>query len=123
MHLVHTTTNDAWMFILGNDMSSNGSTTTTPRIKTFRQYVEEERRDAAGRYDITLAEAARELPEHRYVNEWRDYVVKTFNEGSNIPTALWRSLDEGLQYRVLRSTRALRDNTLTGQLIRKTVPE
>lgn len=99
------------------------ATTSAPRIKTFRQYVDEERRDAASRYDITLVEAIRELPEHRYVAEWRDYVVKTFNEGSDIPTALWRSLDEGLQYRVLRSTRALRDNTLTGQLIRKTVPE
>lgn len=98
------------------------TTTNTPRIKTFRQYVDEERRDAAGRYDITLAEATRELPEHRYVSEWRDYVVKTFNEGSDIPTALWRSLDEGLQYRVLRSTRALRDDALTNFLLRKTVP-
>lgn len=95
---------------------------TAPKIKTFRQYVDEARRDAASRYDITLAEATRELPEHRYESEWRDYLVRSFNEGAAIPTALWRSLDEGLQYRVLRSTRALRDNDITRTLVRKTVP-
>lgn len=92
------------------------------KIKTFRQYVDEARRDAAIRYDISLAEAERELPEHRYTSEWRDYVIRTFNEGADIPTALWRSLDEGLQYRVLRSTRALRDDALTHNLRRKAVP-
>lgn len=98
------------------------TTTTTPRIKTFRQYVEDARDSAARKHGITKAEAARELPDHRYEAEWRDHVVKAFNEGGDIPTALWRSLDEGLQYRILRSPRALRDDALTHDLRRKAVP-
>lgn len=95
---------------------------TAPKIKTFRQYVEDARKSAARRHGITLAEAVRELPEHRYAAEWRDHVVSAFTEGADIPTALWRSLDEGLQYRILRSPRALRDDALTHDLRRKTVP-
>lgn len=95
---------------------------TVPKIKTFRQYVEDDHRKAARKHGITLAEATRELPEHLYVAEWRNHVVSTFNAGADISTALWRSLDEGLQYRVLRSTRALRDDALTLDLRRKTVP-
>ena len=95
---------------------------TVPKIKTFLQYVEEARRDAAQRHNVTLAEATRELSEHHYECEWRDHVVRTFNDGGTIPTALWRSFDEGLQYRILRSPRALRNDALTHDLRRKTVP-
>lgn len=95
---------------------------TAPKIKTFHQYVEVARRNAASRHGITLAEATLELPEQRYVAEWRDHVVSTFNEGADIPTALWRSFDEGLQYRILRSPRALRDDALTHDLRGKAVP-
>lgn len=89
-------------------------------VLTFRQYVDAARRAAATRYELPLAEIARELPEHRYVQEWRDYVVRAFNDGATIPTRLWRTFDEGLRYRVLRSTRALRDNDLTRELVGKT---
>ena len=88
-------------------------------IKTFRQYVEESRREAARKHDISLAEAARELPESRFSSEWRDYAVNMFNAGHDIPTRLWRSMDEGLQYRVLRSKRALQDDAITHELRRK----
>lgn len=86
------------------------------KIKTFHQYVTDARKDSARRHGISLAEATRELPDFRYGAEWRDYVVRTFNQGADMPTALWRSLDEGLRYRVLRSPRALRDDALTRDL-------
>lgn len=95
---------------------------TAPEIKTFRQYVEDARRSAARRHGVTMAEVTRELPEHHYEREWRDYVVRTFNDGGTIATALWCSFDEGVQYRVLRTPRALRDDALTHDLHRKTVP-
>ena len=92
---------------------------TVPKIKTFRQYVEEARRNAMSKYGITMAVAVRELSENIYAAKWRNHVVSTFNDGADIPTALWRSLDEGLQYRILRSPRALRDDALTHNLREK----
>lgn len=87
-----------------------------PEMQTFAQYVDAQRRDAATRYELTLAEARVELPDHIYKAEWRKYVVQAFNEGGAISTRLWRTFDEGLQYRVLRSPRALRDDALTQEL-------
>lgn len=89
-------------------------------VLTFRQYVEAARRALAAKYDLSMAEVARESPDSRYTQEWRDHVVQTFNEGATIPTRLWRALDEGLRYRVLRSPRALRDDKLTRALVQAT---
>lgn len=97
------------------------SQASTP-IPTFRQHVERRRRTAAARHGISLTEARQELPESAYLPEWRDHVVQAFNDGGDLPTRLWRSLDEGLRYRVLRSPRALRDDALTHHL-RQTAPE
>lgn len=93
-----------------------GNMTNTVKIPTFRQYVKASRAAAMKEYGIDAREAAQELPDSRYSQEWRDLVVRTFNEGAAMPTRLWRSMDEGLQYRVLRSTRALRDDALTREL-------
>ena len=98
-------------------MTATTTTTTEVEIPTFRQYVDNRRRLAAAKYGITLAEAARELPDSRYRSEWRELVVKLFEDGNaDMPTRLWRSLDEGLRYRVLRTSRALRDDELTRHL-------
>lgn len=86
-------------------------------VLTFRQYVNAARHALAAKYDLPMAEATRESPDSRYTQEWRDYVVRAFNEGATIPTRMWRTLDEGLRYRVLRSPRALRDNKLTRTLV------
>lgn len=86
-------------------------------VRTFRQYVDAARHRLAAKYDLPMAEAVRESPESWYTQEWRDYVVHAFNEGATIPTRMWRTLDEGLRYRVLRSPRALRDNELTRTLV------
>lgn len=104
-------------------MTHPAPVTGHPAIKTFRQYVEDAHRRAARKHGIPVAEATRELPEHQYTARWRDHVITAFNDGADIPTALWRSFDEGLQHRVLRSPRALRDDTLTHTLRGMTVPE
>lgn len=85
-------------------------------ILTFKKYVEVKRRKTAERQNLPLAEVAREMPASIYTSAWSDYVVKTFREGGEITTAFWRSLDENLQRRILRSDRALRDNALTSHL-------
>ena len=83
---------------------------------TFKQFVSEQHLSAMRKHDLTAAEAREELPKHIYWVEWRDYVVKSFNAGQEIPTKLWRSLDEGLQHRILRSPRALKSNEVTAAL-------
>lgn len=88
----------------------------TDTVLTFRQYVDSARKALAVKYDLPMAEVTRESPDSRYAQEWRDYVVRTFNDGATIPTRMWRTLDEGLRYRVLRSPRALRDDALTREL-------
>lgn len=88
-------------------------------IPTFRQYVDRAHDVAIAKYGITRVEARQELPDSRYSQEWRDLVVRAFNDGATMPTRLWRSMDEGLRYRVLRSSRALRDNSLTRSLREK----
>lgn len=98
----------------------NAAAVPQPKISTFRQYVQQARQAAARKHGITLTEAARELPEHIYIPDWENHVVSTFNNGADIPTALWRSLGENLQRRILRSPRALRDDTLTRTLREKT---
>lgn len=94
----------------------------TDTVLTFRQYVDSARQALVAKYELPLAEIARESPDSQYTQEWRDYVVRAFNAGATIPTRMWRTLDEGLHYRVLRSTRALRDNELTRELMRKAPP-
>lgn len=89
------------------------------KIKTFKQYVAGKHEKAAERHGISVAEARRELPEEMFWSEWRDYVVDMFDSGVTMTTRMWRTLDEGLQYRVLRTRRALRDDMLTRSLVNK----
>lgn len=86
-------------------------------VLTFRRYVNASQQALASKHGLSLAEVRRESPESQYTQEWRDYVVRYFNDGATIPTRLWRTFDEGLRYRVLRSTRALRDDQLTRKLV------
>lgn len=95
---------------------------TMKRIKTFRQYARERRQEVARKNEMSFAEVEREMPDSAYAADWRDYVVSAFNAGAEMPTSLWRTLDEGLQYRLLRSSRALKDNALTRKLREMTVP-
>ena len=83
---------------------------------TFNQFVDMHHRRVAGKYGISLVEAERECPAHIYVADWEDYLLSEFNAGEDIPTRLWRSLPERLQRRVLRSRRALRDDSVTRDL-------
>lgn len=89
-------------------------------VPTFKQYVKQIHRKASLRHGITLLEARRELPASNYWADWRAEVVTLFNEGAGIPTKLWRSFDETLQRRILRTPRALRDDELTRELRSKT---
>ena len=90
---------------------------TTPdaaKILTFKQYVDAAHRNAVARHDgLTLTVARRELPAAMYWQEWRDYVVFSFNDGAQLTTKFWRSLDDALRWRILRTHRALRDDNLT----------
>lgn len=81
--------------------------------QTFRQYVAEKRRAAMEKYDISSAEAERELPDSRFAAEYRDQLVKAFDGGQDIPARLWNTFDDSLKRRILRTTRALRDDDLT----------
>lgn len=87
------------------------------RVPTFRQYVNAIHREAAVSCGLSVAEVSRDLPESMYHDEWLDHVVRSFDGGATITTRLWRSLSEGMQYRLLRSTRALRDEALTRELV------
>jgi len=91
----------------------------SPRVPTFRQYLDRERRRIATKNSTPIARVARRMPESAFFNDWRDHVVRAFNDGATIPTGLWRSLDEPLRYRVLRTHRALSDDDLTSHLIGK----
>lgn len=86
------------------------------KIPTFKQFVQESRRAAAARHGVSVAEVSRELPESAFLARWRDMVVKEFGLGGEITARLWASMDAGLQWRVLRSTRALCDDGLTARL-------
>lgn len=80
---------------------------------TFRQFVAEKRRAASEKYDLSAAEAAQELPESQFNAEYRDYLKKSFDQGADIPARHWNTLDEGLQRNLLRTPRALKDDSLT----------
>ena len=81
---------------------------------TLKQYQRMEQDRLIAKHGCTRADAM--LADHETAREWRDYVVHSFNDGEDIPTRLWRSMDEGLRYRVLRTPRALKDDALTRKL-------
>ena len=58
------------------------------------------------------------MSESFYNSEWRDYVVREFNNGETMSVKFWSSLDESLQYRILRTPRALKDDALTRSLVK-----
>ena len=76
-------------------------------ILTLKQYL-------IAKYVCSRKEAS--AANHSTAIDWRDYVVRSFAAGEDMPLRLWRSLDDSLQYRVLRTSRALRDDNLTHTL-------
>lgn len=86
-------------------------------ILTLAQYADREQRSVAAHCKVTLAEVVGLYPRSHYVSEWASYTEKAFNDGGEFATGLWRSLDERHRYRILRSTRALRDDALTQRYI------
>ena len=83
-------------------------------ILTLKQYLTEHENYLIAKYGCARNEAS--AANHSIVIEWRDYVVRSFAAGEDMPLRLWRTLDDSLQYRVLRTPRALRDDNLTHTL-------
>ena len=88
-------------------------------IMTLKQYTDAEDRATAKYFNVTIAEVRQETPRRRREIEWREYVIKAFDQGGTITTRLWRAMDESLQRRILRRPRALRDDALTRDLLSK----
>ena len=83
-------------------------------ILTLKQYLTEHENYQITKYGCSRKEAS--AANHTITIEWRDYVVRSFAAGEDMPLRLWRSLDDSLQYRVLRTSRALRDDNITHTL-------
>ena len=83
---------------------------TIMAILTLKQYLTEHENDLIAKYGCSRKEA------HSITIDWRDYVVRSFAAGEDVPLRLWRTLDDSLQYRVFRTSRALRDDNLTHTL-------
>ena len=83
-------------------------------ILTLKQYLTEHENYLITKHGCSRKEAS--AANQTIAVEWRDYVVRSFAAGDDMPLRLWRSLDESLQYRILRTPRALRDDTLTHTL-------
>lgn len=95
----------------------NAASNVEKNILTFRQFVSERHVETAARQKMSVTQVRSEMPDFIYQNKWRDEVVKQFNNGAIISKRLWRTLDEGLRYRLMRSTRALRDDALTHEML------
>ena len=83
-------------------------------LLTLKQYLTEHENYLIAKHGCSRKEAS--AANQTIAVEWRDYVVRSFATGQDIPLRLWRSLDDSLQYRVLRTSRALRDDNLTHTL-------
>ena len=83
-------------------------------ILTLKQYLTEHENYLIAKYGCARNEAS--AANHSITIDWRDYVVRSFAAGEDMPLRLWRTLDDSLQYRVLRTPRALRDDNLTHTL-------
>ena len=83
-------------------------------ILTLKQYLTEHENYLIAKYGCSRNEAR--AANHSTTIDWRDYVVRSFAAGEDMPLRLWITLDDSLQYRVLRTSRALRDDNLTHTL-------
>ena len=83
-------------------------------LLTLKQYLTEHENDLIAKYGCSRKEAS--AANHSTAIAWRDYVVRSFAAGEDMPLRLWGTLDDSLQYRVLRTSRALRDDNLTHTL-------
>lgn len=77
------------------------------KIPTFTQYVRTIHENAREKYGLTWGEVREELPERNYWQEWRDYAVNAYNNGSDFTPQHWASLDDDLIRRVKRTHRYL----------------
>ena len=77
------------------------------KIPTFAQYVHTMQDDARKRHGLSWQEVREELPKERYWQEWRDYVVKSYNNGGEFTPQHWAKLDKDLVYRIKRTHRYL----------------
>ena len=83
-------------------------------ILTLKQYLTEHENYLIAKHGCSRKESS--AANHSTAIAWRDYVVRSFAAGEDMPLRLWRTLDDSLQYRVLRTYRALRDDNLTHTL-------
>ena len=83
-------------------------------ILTLKQYLTEHENYLIAKHSCSRKEAS--AANHTVTIDWRDYVVRSFAAGEDMPLRLWRTLDDSLQYRVLQTSRALRDDNLTHTL-------
>lgn len=102
-----------------NSLDTQPAEQRTPAILTFRQFATRERLALVAKYDVPLTEVFSLYPDSYYASEWLNvHVVKGFEAGANISRPVWRTLTWEQQQRVLRTHRALRDDTLTRELMR-----
>ena len=80
-------------------------------ILTLKQYLTEHENYLIAKYGCSRNEAR--AANHSITIDWRDYVVRSFAAGEDMPLRLWRT---SLQYRILRTSRALRDDNITHTL-------
>lgn len=85
-------------------------------IKTLKQYMKRIYTLACDKYGIDMGTARYELPAELFCYEYRDYVVRAFNDGATMTPSVWLSLDDRTQYRVMHTQRAMRDDELTHTL-------
>ena len=83
-------------------------------ILTLKQYLTEHENYLIAKHGCSRKEAS--AANQTIAFEWREYVVRSFAAGDDLPLRLWRALDDSLQNRVLRTSRALRDDNLTRTL-------
>ena len=86
-------------------------------ILTLAQFADREQRAAAANCNVTLAEVLRCYPREHYSRDWTEYTEKAFDAGGEFATRAWRALPDWHRRRILRSTRALRDDDLTRRYI------
>lgn len=77
------------------------------RIKTFRQYAINLRREKVIEYQISAKEAIEFYPDHHIHQEWWKYVMLAFESGADFTPAAVRSLTDTQLWELRRSTRGL----------------
>lgn len=83
------------------------------KIVSLANYTKAKQADLLKKYPNEGKEIRRSHTKDYYNQEWRDEVVKAFNNGADIHPNLYRHMDNALKYRILRTPRALRSDEVT----------